>query len=62
MLYSASKEISIKISGECIKIINNKEILDGLIGNTKMQKKESLFKYHHVYTMFKGALMLITEV
>ena len=45
MLYSASKDVSIKFSDQCIHIINDKERINGLKGNTKIQKRESLFKY-----------------
>ena len=41
MLTSASKDVSIKCSDQCLKILNNKEILNGLKGSTKMQKKQS---------------------
>ena len=37
MLTSASKYVSVKISYQCIHIINNKEILNGLKGSTKMK-------------------------
>ena len=40
MLPSASKYVSIKSAGQCIKIINNKEILNGLKGSTKTKKIE----------------------
>ena len=45
MLPSASKEVSIKFEDHCINIINNKEILNGLKGITKIQNRESLIKY-----------------
>ena len=45
ILPSASKDVSIKFSDQCIHIINNKESLNGLKGITRIQKKESLFKY-----------------
>ena len=35
---------------QCLHIINNKEILNGLKGGTKIQKREPLFKYlSHIY-------------
>ena len=37
ILPSASKYASIKFSDQCINIINNKEILNGLKGSTKMK-------------------------
>ena len=37
MLPSASKEASIKFADQCLHILNNKEILNGLKGNTKIQ-------------------------
>ena len=45
MLPSASRYVSIKFSDKCLHIINNKEILNGLKGSTKMQKIRSQFKY-----------------
>ena len=36
MLPSASKEVSIKFEDQCINIINNKELLNGLKGITKI--------------------------
>ena len=44
MLTSASKDVSIKFSYQCLHIINNKEILNGLKGSPKIQKI-SQFKY-----------------
>ena len=41
---SASKDVSIKTSDECIHIINNKERLNGLKGSAKNKNRESLFK------------------
>ena len=40
-----SKDVSINFSYQCIHIIKNKERLNGLKGSTKIQKRESLFKY-----------------
>ena len=40
----------------------NKERLNGLKGKTKMQKYNDDSNINHVYTMFKGTMMLITEV
>ena len=52
MLPSASKDISVKLSYQCINIINNKERLNGLKGSTKMKNMESLFKYQsHIYNV-----------
>ena len=45
MLPSSSKDVSIKLEYQCLHILNNKEILNGLKGSTKMQKRESIFKY-----------------
>ena len=39
MLTSASKDVSVKFADQCINIINNKEILNGLKGSTKIQKR-----------------------
>ena len=45
MLPSASKYVSIKFSDQCIQIINNKEIFNGIRGSTKIKNIESSFKY-----------------
>ena len=45
MLPSASKDVSIKFSCQCINIINNKDSLNGIKSSKKMQKRESLLKY-----------------
>ena len=45
MLPSASKDVSIKFTDQCLHILNNKEILNGLKSSTKIQNRESLFKY-----------------
>ena len=45
MITSASNDISIIFIDQCIHIINDKERLNGLKGSTKMQKRQSLFKY-----------------
>ena len=45
ILPSASKDVSIKFVDKCIHIINNKDMLTGLKGSTKMQKRESICKY-----------------
>ena len=39
MLPSASKDVSIKFLDPCLHFLKNKEILNGLKGNTKMQKR-----------------------
>ena len=43
-------------------MINNKDRLNGLKGITKMQKRESLFKYQSRFTTFKVTTTLSTEV
>ena len=60
MIPSASKDVSIKFVDQYINIPNNKEIFNGLKGRTK--KKNHNANINHVLTMFKGTLMLITEV
>ena len=45
MLPSASKEIYIQFSYQCIHIINNKYRFNVLKGITKMKNRESPFKY-----------------
>ena len=45
MISSDSKYVSIKISEQCLQIINNKDKLNVPEDSTKMQKIESLFKY-----------------
>ena len=45
MLPSDSKDVYIKFSDQFIHILNNKERLNELKGSTKIQNRESLFKY-----------------
>ena len=45
ILPSASKDVSINFSDQCIHILKNKEGLNWTKGSTKMQNRESLFKY-----------------
>ena len=45
MLPSASKDVSIKFAYQCLYIINNKEILNGIKSRTKIQKRQSQLKY-----------------
>ena len=45
MLPSALRHVSINFADQCLHILNNKEILNGIKGNKKMEKIESLFKY-----------------
>ena len=50
MLPSASRDVSVKFSDQCINILNNKEILNVLKVITNIQKRGSLFKYQsHIY-------------
>ena len=49
MLPSASKYVSIKFSDQCLHILNNKEILNGIKGSTKMQKKTITIKISITY-------------
>ena len=52
MLTCASKDVLIKVSYQRLHILNNKEILNGLKGGIKMQKRESLLKYQScIYNM-----------
>ena len=53
MLPSASKDISIKFADQCLHILNNKEIFNGLKGRTNIQKRESLFKYQSRIYIFQ---------
>ena len=62
MLPSASKDVSIKFVDQCRHILNNKERLNGIKGITNMQKRESILNINHMYKIFKGTLVLITEV
>ena len=39
MLTSASKDVSIQFEEQCLHIINNKEILNGLEGSSKIKKR-----------------------
>ena len=45
MLPSASKYVSINFANQCLHILNNKERLNRLKDNTKIQKRQSQFKY-----------------
>ena len=45
MLPTASKDVFINFSDQCIHIVNNKAGLNRIKGNKKMQGRESLFKY-----------------
>ena len=45
ILSSASKDVSVKFVDQCIHVLNNKVILNGLKVITKMKKRESIFKY-----------------
>ena len=45
MLPSASEDIPIKFSDQCIHIITNKEILNGFRGRTNIKNRELLFKF-----------------
>ena len=45
MLPSASKYVSVDFAYQCLHILNNKERLNGLKGSTKMQTRQSRFKY-----------------
>ena len=59
---SASKYFSIKSSDQCIHILNNKDRLNGLKDSTKFKIDNHYSNINHVYTIFKGTLVLITEV
>ena len=41
---SISKDVSIKLSEQCLSILDNKDRLNGLKSGTKIQNIESLFK------------------
>ena len=43
---SASRDVSIKFPDQCLYILDNKEILNGLKYSKKMQKRESPIKYY----------------
>ena len=45
MIPSASKYVSIKFSHQCLHILNDKEMLNGIKGSSKIQNRESLLKY-----------------
>ena len=42
---SASKEVSVEFSDQFIHILNYIDRLNGIKGRTKIQKRESRFKY-----------------
>ena len=62
ILPSASKEVSIKFTYQCINILNNKEILNVFKGIKKFKRENHYLDINHVYTIFKGTMILITEV
>ena len=62
MLPSDSKDVSINFAYQCLHIPNNKEILNGLKGSTKMKKYIQNSNNNNVYTIFKGTLFLVIEV
>ena len=45
MLPSASKDVCIQFTDQCLHILNKKIKLNGLKGSSKIKKRESLFKY-----------------
>ena len=49
IILSASKYVSIKFSNQCLHILNNKEILNGLKGSPKMQKNTVTIKISITY-------------
>ena len=44
-LPSASNNVSINFEEKCLRMITNNDRLNGIKGGTKIQKRESLFKY-----------------
>ena len=44
IIFSASKDVSIKFADQCINILNDKERRNGLKGSKKIKNRESLFK------------------
>ena len=62
ILPSASRYVSIKFANQCLHILNNKEVLNGLKGSSKCKIQDHYSNVNNVYTMFKGSLMLMTEV
>ena len=56
IITSDSKDVSNKFVDQCIKIINNKEGFNGLKCGTKIESRESLFKYQsHVYNIQRNS-------
>ena len=62
MLPCDSEYVPIQFSDKCLHMINNKEGLNGIKGNPKMQKEFHYSNINNVYTIFKETLVLITEV
>ena len=62
IIYSASKYISVKLSYQCIHILNNKEVLNGLKGSTKSKIENHYSNINKIYKMFKLNPELTTEV
>ena len=55
MLPSASKDVSVKFSDQCIHILDDKDSLNGLKGSTKIKNIESLFKYKSCIYYVQGS-------
>ena len=47
MIPSVSKDVSIKFTEQCLKIITNNYQLNGLKGRTKIQDRSFLFKHQY---------------
>ena len=62
MLPSALKYVSIKFADQCLHILDNKEILNELKGGKKYKKDNHNSNISHIYTIFKGTLILTTDV
>ena len=60
MFLSASKYVSIKFVDQCLHILNNKEILNGLKVSKKFKRWNHYSNINNIYKMFKVNLMLIT--
>ena len=59
MIPSASKYVSINFVYQGLHILNNKEILNGIKGSTKMQKMQSQFKYQsRIYNVQKNSYVV----
>ena len=59
---SVSKDFFAKFADQCIQIINNKNMLNWLKGSKQFKRDINDSNINHAFTMFKGKIMLITDL